>query len=168
LSLEAIISYLRRKDREYVTLDVPKLSALLSGTPRQIQSLIPDAENGLFSRFIFYFMNIRLQWMDVFACNEDESLDQRFDRLGDRFFNFYGFLKKAGNIRFSFSHTQQTAFNEYFEKVQQQYWELLGSDYLGSVRRLGYIVETYQKGLLEIVKLNKWPKILWKLLKKQI
>ncbi len=133
------ISYLRRKDREYVTLDVPKLSALLSGTPRQIQSLIPDAENGLFSRFIFYFMNIRLQWMDVFACNEDESLDQRFDRLGDNFFDFYGFLKKAGNIRFSFSHTQQTAFNEYFEKVQQQYWELLGSDYLGSVRRLGLI-----------------------------
>jgi hypothetical protein len=133
------ISYLRRKDREYVTLDIPKLSALLSGTPRQIQSLIPDAENGLFSRFIFYCMNIRLQWMDVFACNEDESLDQRFDRLGERFFDFYGFLKKAGNIRFSFSHTQQTVFNTYFEKVQQQYWELLGSDYLGSVRRLGLI-----------------------------
>lgn len=38
------ISYLRRKDREYVTLETPKLSALLSGTPRQIQSLIPDAE----------------------------------------------------------------------------------------------------------------------------
>jgi lysophospholipase L1-like esterase len=46
------ISYLRCKDCEYVTLEVLKLSALLSGTSRQVQSLVPDAENGLFSRFI--------------------------------------------------------------------------------------------------------------------
>ncbi|MCE5331491.1 MAG: DUF3987 domain-containing protein [Bacteroidales bacterium] len=133
------ISYLRRKDREYVTLDIPKLSVLLSGTPRQIQSLIPDAENGLFSRFIFYYMNIRLQWINVFACNESESLDQRFNRFGDVFFGFYKTLKQFDNLRFSFSTSQQTAFNQYFEQVQQQYWELLGNDYIGTIRRLGLI-----------------------------
>jgi hypothetical protein len=133
------ISYLRRKDREYITLETPKLSALLSGTPRQVQSLIPDAENGLFSRFMFYCMNIRLQWIDVFACNENESLDQRFNHFGDVFFEFYRTLKQYENIRFSLSNSQQTVFNQHFEQVQQQYWELLGNDYIGTIRRLGLI-----------------------------
>jgi hypothetical protein len=133
------ISYLRRKDREYETLEIPRLSALLSGTPRQLQSLIPDAENGLFSRFMFYFMNIRLKWIDVFACNENESLDQRFNRFGDVFFEFHNTLKQYENIRFSLSNSQQSTFNQYFEQIQQQYWELLGNDYIGTIRRLGLV-----------------------------
>lgn len=133
------ISYLRRKDREYVTLENPKLSVLLSGTPRQVQSFIPDAENGLLSRFMFYSMNIRLQWNDVFACYGNESLDQRFDRFGEQFFEFYRTLKQYENIRFSLSANQQTEFNHYLEQIQQQYWELLGSDYIGTIRRLGLI-----------------------------
>jgi hypothetical protein len=132
------ISYLRRKDREYVTLEVPKLSALLSGTPQQVQSLIPDSENGLFSRFIFYCMNVHLQWIDVFAQN-DESLDIRFDRLGEQFFDFYQLFSQIENIRFSLSKQQQTAFNQYFDQAQQQYCELLGTDYIGTIRRLGLI-----------------------------
>ena len=59
------ISYLRRKDREYVELETPRLSALLSGTPKQVSALIPNAENGLFSRFIFYNMNILPVWKNV-------------------------------------------------------------------------------------------------------
>ena len=54
------ISYIRRKDREYVNIKSPRLSTLLTGTPRQILNLITDAENGLFSRFIFYFLDLRL------------------------------------------------------------------------------------------------------------
>ena len=82
-------------------------------------------------------MNIRLQWIDVFACNEKESLDQRFNRFGDVFFDFYLTLKKYENMRFSLSYSQQAKFNQYFEQVQRQYWELLGNDYIGTVRRLG-------------------------------
>ena len=44
---------LERKDR-YFKIEHPRLSVILSGTPNQIQGIIPDAENGLFSRFIFY------------------------------------------------------------------------------------------------------------------
>ncbi|MDR1762320.1 MAG: DUF3987 domain-containing protein, partial [Bacteroidales bacterium] len=36
-------------------------------------------------------------------------------------------------------NSQQTAFNSYFEQIQQQYWELLGNDYIGTIRRLGLI-----------------------------
>jgi hypothetical protein len=37
------ISYNRRKDREYVELEKPCLSALLSGTPKQVSAPIPNA-----------------------------------------------------------------------------------------------------------------------------
>lgn len=46
---------------------------LISSTPRQILLLIPDAENGLFSRFIFYYMNVRLEWLNVFADKEETA-----------------------------------------------------------------------------------------------
>jgi hypothetical protein len=51
------ISHNLRKDREYVELEKPCMSALLSGTPKQASALIPNAGSGLFSRFIFYYMN---------------------------------------------------------------------------------------------------------------
>ena len=68
------ISYLRKKDHEFVEIVKPKFSAVLSGTPQQIFNLIPDAENGLFSRFIFYTMPTNLSDM---TC----SLSRAFLRL---------------------------------------------------------------------------------------
>ncbi|HAH23070.1 MAG TPA: DNA primase, partial [Prolixibacteraceae bacterium] len=53
------ISYYRRTDREFVEIDNPCLSTVLSSTPKQVAILIPNAENGMLSRFIFYHMNIK-------------------------------------------------------------------------------------------------------------
>ena len=133
-----MISYTRRKDREFVELAKPRLSALLSGTPRQVLSLIPDAENGLFSRFIFYHMNIRLQWNDVFAGNT-EALDHYFEQLGHQFFELYQTLQSSPDIRFSLSIDQQEKFNMFFDEVQREYSDLFGLDIVASVRRLGLI-----------------------------
>ena len=133
-----MISYTRRKDREFVELTKPRLSAMLSGTPKQILSLIPDAENGLFSRFIFYNMNLRLEWRDVFSQSTD-TLDDYFIRLGFQFFEFYQKLQQAEPIRFSLSVSQQAQFNQFFGDVQLEYANLFGTDIIASVRRLGLI-----------------------------
>ena len=133
-----MISYTRRKDREFVELTKPRLSAMLSGTPKQILSLIPDAENGLFSRFIFYNMNLRLEWRDVFSQSTD-TLDDYFIRLGFQFFEFYQKLQQAEPIRFSLSASQQAQFNQFFGDVQLEYANLFGTDIIASVRRLGLI-----------------------------
>ena len=133
-----MISYTRRKDREFVELTKPCLSALLSGTPKQILALIPDAENGLFSRFIFYNMNLRLEWRDVFS-DSPVSLDDYFIDLGQHYFQFYQTLQQAQPIRFSLSTTQQEQFNTFFGKVQQEYSAMFGMDIVASVRRLGLI-----------------------------
>jgi hypothetical protein len=134
------ITYNRRKDREFVEIDMPRLSALLSGTPRQVSTLIPNAENGLFSRFIFYFMNIRYEWKDVFAGESGQTLDHYFDHLGAQFHELHKCLESQGKpMRFCLTVTQQQLFNSYFEQTQIQYIELCGEDYIGTVRRLGLI-----------------------------
>ena len=134
------ITYNRRKDREFVEIDMPRLSALLSGTPKQVSALIPNAENGLFSRFIFYFMNIRYEWKDVFAGESGQTLDHYFDHLGDQFHELYKCLQsQVKPMRFCLTISQQKQFNSYFEQTQIQYIELCGEDYIGTVRRLGLI-----------------------------
>jgi hypothetical protein len=134
------ISYNRRKDREYVELITPRLSALLSGTPKQVSALVPSAENGLFSRFIFYYMNILPVWKDVFAGDDNTTLDDYFRRLGNQFFDFYKSLQHLSEpLRFCLTKAQQQQFNDYFAETQNQYLCLCGIDYLATVRRLGLI-----------------------------
>lgn len=136
------IAYNRRKDREYVEISAPRLSVLLSGTPRQIGALIPDAENGLFSRFLFYHLPLSPVWNDVFASVEGDTLDSRFLALGGRFFRFYTRLRHAGALTFALSEEQQQAFNRFFAGLQQRGLEEKGPDMLPSVRRLG--LNTYR------------------------
>ena len=140
------ISYVRRKDREYVNLKHPKLSALLTGTPKQVSSLITDAENGLFSRFIFYYLSTKVMWQNVFEQSGDRTLDEQFRALGEEFHDFHTLLADYGKIRFHLTVEQQIRFNEFFEQAQAQYVNDLGEDIIASVRRLGLI--TYRIAMI--------------------
>ncbi|MCF8229431.1 MAG: DUF3987 domain-containing protein [Bacteroidales bacterium] len=133
------ISYYRRTDREYVDIESPCLSTVLSGTPKQISSLIPNAENGLFSRFVFYFMNVRPEWKNVFAISSDNGFEDYFDALGSEFHELYKTLLANPEIQFCFSADQQAQFNEFFSGVQTKYIAIQGIDYMATVRRLGLI-----------------------------
>ena len=133
------ISYYRRTDKEYVEIDRPCLSALLSGTPKQITTLIPNAENGLFSRFMFYVMNMKLIWKDVFASKTENGLDVHFEKLGNEFFSLYQTLQANPDVHFSLTPSQQLQFNQFFEKMQTLYVNIQEEEIISSVRRLGLI-----------------------------
>ena len=133
------ISYTRRKDREFVELLRPRLSTVLSGTPRQISALIPDAENGLFSRFIFYYLGFKLEWLNVFARPQGSSLEEIFDDIGWGFTDLYQRLEMQPEIEFQFTPDQQDRFNAYYGATQAEYHLLFGDDIIASVRRLGLI-----------------------------
>lgn len=134
------ISYTRRKDREFVELMQPKLSTVLSGTPRQIATLIPDTENGLFSRFIFYCMEFRLEWLNVFQQHKDgESLEATFDRIGQQIMTLYQRLQLSQRIRFCFTAPQKKKFNDYYRQTQLDCYREYGDDIVASIRRLGLI-----------------------------
>ena len=133
------ITYSRVKDDEYTEIRKPRLSVLLSGTPRQIQSLIPDAENGLFSRFIFYSLNVDLQWHDVFATANDTPVDDFFRQLGKDFYSIHQALLTLHPLSFFVTQPQQQQFHDMFQEIQNSYIKLFGYDFLASVRRLGLI-----------------------------
>jgi len=133
------ISYVRRRNREHVELLQPKLSAIFSGTPRQVSTLIPDAENGLFSRFMFYSMPVKIEWLNVFDTKSSRTLDTQFDFFAQRFLNVYNYLKACQLTRFKFSSKQSKTFNQFFTEATADYSGRYGLRFLGTVRRLGLI-----------------------------
>ena len=132
------ISYLRKKDREYVEITKPKFSAILSGTPEQVFNLIPSAENGLFSRFIFYVMPTEIVWHDMFDASDGPTADELFEQIGRDFYQFHKPLTEQA-VRFSLQREQQGRFNAFFTQAQEEYAALFGNDIIASVRRLGLI-----------------------------
>lgn len=133
------ISYYRRTEHEFVLILFPCLAAVLSGTPRQVATLIRSIENGLFSRFIFYHMTLRRVWKDVFAANGHKNLEAYFDQLGQEFLPLYKALNAKPEIEFSLSAPQQLQFNAFFTRMQDEYVDLQGINYIGTIRRLGLI-----------------------------
>ncbi len=116
--------YYRRTYKELVEIPRPCLSVMLSGTPKQVQTLIPSAENGLFSRFMFYVMNMNLVWKDVIASKTENGLDMHFQALGNQFNSLYQTLKANPDVHFSLTANQQQQFNQYFKKIQKLYYTI--------------------------------------------
>ena len=151
------ISYLRKKDHEFVEIVKPKFSAVLSGTPQQIFNLIPDAENGLFSRFIFYVMETELVWHNMFASHGSTTADEKFKEIGR---DFFAFLKKFPKrpVQFTLSRSQMDQFNAYFETTQFRYAQLLGDEIVATVRRLGLILFRFAMILTVLRRIDDAPK----------
>ena len=134
------ISYIRRKDREYVNIKQPRLSVLLTGTPRQILNLITDAENGLFSRFAFYILDTKLVWNNVFANSTDGTLEEYFQKKGKEYKDFHDILSSAADATFYFTAEQEEDFNNTFTRWQLEYADTCGEEFIATVRRLGVIL----------------------------
>lgn len=132
--------YLRRgNDSEEKEVQNPRLSVVLSGTPEQVKSLIPNAENGLLSRFIFYTLSATDEWLDGFSgYDADNPLEKVFDDLGKEISRFYQHLKQYQEIWFTLSIVQQQKFNDYFAEEKQRMKELNGDLYNASTHRLSW------------------------------
>lgn len=132
--------YLRRgNDSEEKEVQNPRLSVVLSGTPEQVKSLIPNAENGLLSRFIFYCMSATDEWLDGFSgYDTDNPLEKVFDDLGAEIEDFYQHLTQISEVWFTLSIVQQQRFNDYFAGEKQRMKELNGDLYNASTHRLSW------------------------------
>lgn len=133
------ITYHRRGGDEHAEIEEPRLSVALTGTPEQVCTLIKSPENGLFSRFMFYFLEAPLTWKDCLAESNDPSLNEIFTRFGDEFYEFYNILKASTNRRFHVTPEQRERFNTFFEENQKNLYNMFGNDIIASIRRLGLI-----------------------------
>ncbi|WP_287622078.1 DUF3987 domain-containing protein [Parabacteroides sp.] len=111
------LAFNRRMNHEYKECSKSFLSVLLSGTPAQVKPLIPSAENGLFSRQIFYYMPAITEWVDQFDLS-DEDYGSRFTGWGKQWKAFVEWLGTSVNlIQLKLSKEQKSRFNERFAQL---------------------------------------------------
>ena len=132
------ISYSRRANKEHVCINNPKWSVMLTGTPGQVTNLIPSSENGLFSRFLFLLSKREGAWRNVFSKKEC-TIDEAMTAIGKRVYEIHKVLKQAGEkgIEFTLTKGQENKFNDYFDKLYQEYGSMMGEDFEASIFRLG-------------------------------
>jgi len=116
-----LVSLSRRKDREYCEVSNPRVSVALAGTPEQVRKLIPDAENGLMSRFCFYIIRFKRGIRNVFATNDiSQSKNAMFKLMGDKFCHLHEEFVRQGNYSFSLPSDLQEHFIEYLSQVNEE------------------------------------------------
>ena len=113
------LSYNRRTNREYREISRTFLSVLLSGTPAQVQPLIPSAENGLFSRQLFYSMPATTGWVNQFGGTEgNNDLDRRFEAWGKEWEQrLQELVPRVSVLTFLLTDVQQYRFNDAFTRL---------------------------------------------------
>lgn len=135
-----LVSLSRRKDREYCEVANPRVSVALAGTPEQVRRLIPDAENGLMSRFCFYTIRFKRGIRNVFATSDiSQSKNAMFKLLGDKFCHLHEEFVRQGNYSFSLPSGLQENFIEYLSRVNEECCDEVDNKMQGVVRRMGLI-----------------------------
>ena len=135
-----LVSLSRRKDREYCEVSNPRVSVALAGTPEQVRRLIPDAENGLMSRFCFYIIRFKRGIRNVFATSDiSQSKNTMFHILGDRFCHLHEEFVNHGSFSFSLPSALQEQFIEYLSRVNEECCDEVDNRMQGIVRRMGLI-----------------------------
>ena len=135
-----LVSLSRRKDREYCEVSNPRVSVALAGTPEQVRRLIPDAENGLMSRFCFYIIHFKRGIRNVFATSDiSQSKNTMFRMLGDKLFHLQEEFLNRGCYSFSLPLDLQQQFIEYLSRVNEECCDEVDNRMQGVVRRMGLI-----------------------------
>ena len=129
------LSYNRRTDREYREVKKSYLAVLLSGTPAQVKPLIPSAENGLFSRQVFYYMPAIHYWQNQFDRN-DNNLEEIFTALGMEWKEKQKAIVMNGLFTLRLTDGQKEEFNRLFSSLFVRSGLTNGDEMSSSVARL--------------------------------
>lgn len=130
----------RRKDSEYIEIEDPHLAIALSGTPKQVHNMMPDTENGLFSRFLYYAFEDYSDFKNPFISCSNTNYTSFFESKGKEIETLYNQLKGLKQpLCFSFTKEQGETFTEKFNNLYKRNRTLLGNDFNANSRRFGLI-----------------------------
>ena len=133
-------AYARKTNNEFVELNEPKLSVVLTGTPDQINKLISDVDNGLFSRFMFYTFEENFIWKNVFSEKDEGLRDSKFSNYSKIIQNLFLRLESyETKIKFSLTEEQQNELNRIQEIRLKDFVSKWGNNVSGTIKRLGII-----------------------------
>ncbi|KAB1065137.1 DUF3987 domain-containing protein [Salibacter halophilus] len=132
------ISCSRKTNNEYVEVKAPQLSVALSGTPSQVPNLINSAEDGLFSRFIFYAFKTQQIWRDVSPFGSQVNLTELFERLAKRVHDMHQFLQ-GSDTEVQLTREQWDQLNKTFGLWLKEVDRFISDEATSVVKRLGLI-----------------------------
>ena len=133
------ISVARKTDNLLIEIPTPCIAVALSGTPNQVSRLISSAEDGLFSRFIFYAFKSDIVWRNPAPDPNKKSLNQLFEEASNYILETHDFLKKH-RVQITLSKSQWDKLNNSFEGKLNDVALFTGEDAVSIVFRLGLIV----------------------------
>ena len=128
-----------KTDGEYIEVNNPQLSVALSGTPKQVFNIIASAEDGLFSRFIFYVFKTDAVWLDPSPKGNPVNLTDYFteqSKLVLKLVEFY----ETDEMILHLTDEQWEKFNPIFSSFLEQINTFVSEDALSIVKRLGLIL----------------------------
>ncbi len=135
------ISISRQNEDTFFEVSYPKLSLVISGTPDQVKPLIQSKENGLFSRFLFYYFNESIAWRDPSPNNNQIDYSQLFSDAGQQMLSLYKKLIESDNeVQITLNDVQWLNFNQTMDYVVNAYIELNNQDVLPILKRHGLML----------------------------
>ena len=134
------VSLSRESDDKFIEIKKPKLSMVLSGTPNQLKPLISGKENGLFSRFMFYYFDEVTGWEDVSPMSNYQNNEVRLEDVSSKIYDLYGKLYfKENEIEVKLNEAQWDFFQDKMRLAANTFIENNKLDFLSVVKRMGVI-----------------------------
>ena len=134
------VSYSRKTNKEYIEINKPQLSVALAGTPGQVEGLIKSAEDGLFSRFLFYTFKSEPIWIDAGPTLGGVNLTQHFEDLSSLVLQMVDYLEANGKIEFHLTEAQWKKLNGFGNSAIKNMTAFVSEDLASTAKRFGLIL----------------------------
>jgi hypothetical protein len=128
----------RITENEYLEIDESKVSVVLSGTPNQIFNIISNAEDGLFSRFIYYLFQSDPNWVSQRPDSSSENLDEFFHSKSEQVYELVKFYE-GKSTEIILTKDQWDQMDAIFENYLSRIIEISGREAEGVIKRMGLI-----------------------------
>ncbi len=133
------ISISRKDKDQFDEVDTPRIAVALTGTPSQAPRLLSSAEDGLFSRILYYAFKNSVVWQDPSPNHMNIVYNEHFDVLADEVIDLIGLLEKNPTT-IELSSSQWEIINKEFPKMLLEVTTFTSEDAAGVVFRLGLIL----------------------------
>ncbi len=133
------LDFFRRENNESVDIIRPHLSVVLSSTPDQLKRLIPSTEDGLYSRFLYYYLKPDPTFIDVFDDRMNNYTEQ-FEKFSMQFKAMFDYLENIETpIYIKLDRSHQLEFVNYFKNKKSSMIEGISHSMAGTANRFGII-----------------------------
>ncbi len=132
------VSSTRKTDNQYDEINEPRLAVALSGTPAQAPRLLCSAEDGLFSRLMFYAYKNNIEWQDPSPKSNGVIYNDHFDALSVKVLALITLLEECPTT-VELTEEQWKRINTEFPLILTEVVTFTSEDAAGVVYRLGLI-----------------------------